>query len=584
MELLYRIAAVLLVYAVVNSSALRHLSAKDPCASVSAIYAKCMTLDCPAEARKDSLGQTVSFPAELADNCLRSIAFNKTSAKLQLREVTNFLQLYSAQGFWKTPPANQLDIEAVDLNATLSSIQMKIQSDKYSSNLQFDLAITDALNAFHDGHTLYSTRCSSTFVFLHDHPLVSISTSPDTDPVIYLGDPASGGAVEGGKVYQINGRTPEAYLSELAKSQPYWIDLFSRYSSIFLQSVIPETAFSQLESLGAFAAQDRLPSEPLKITLANGTCVDVKWRAQYNWFFQSKNLPEPPQVLPFNSSTDLEQLCKNPRFEPSDSMKTKRRFRRVSPISGSSRKSTARLPASYPSAVNKLAYNEVSYFAVGGKYGVIKFATFLASVFSPARSLHKFPKAVNDLIREALRYFRSHGLHKVVVDISLNPGGDINAGLSTFQAFFPSARPYYGEDMRSSPLLRASSRAAINESDDLTGLETAAYYALLTNTKGYNYSSLPDFLRPVHKSGDYFTSLSRKNASAFLDASKIANVSFSGPALFSAEDIILLSDSLCASTCSTFAEAMREMGVRSVAYGGPAESKGKLQVSGGTRG
>lgn len=543
-----------------------------------------MAQDCPAEARKDSLGETISFPAQLADNCLRSIAFNKTSAQLQLREVTNFLQLYSAQGFWKIPPANQLDIEAVDLNATLSSIQMKIQSDKYSSNFQFDLAITDALNAFHDGHTFYATQCSSTFVFFHDYPLVSMSTSPDTDPVIYLGDPASGGAVEGGKVSKINGRTPEAYLWELAKSQPFWIDRFSRYSSMFLQIVVPGTAYSQLESLGAFAAQDRLPSEPLKITLANGTCVDVKWRAQYNWFAQSNKPPEPPQVLPFNNSTDLEQFCKNPRFGRSDSAKTERILRHVSPVLGSFRKSTTPLPASYPSAVNKLANNEVSYFAVGGKYGVIKFATFLASVFAPAGSSYKFPKAVNDLIREALQYFRSHGFQKVVVDISLNPGGDINAGLSAFQAFFPSARPYYGEDMRSSPLLRASSRAAINESYYFTGLETATYYASLTNTKGHNYSSLLDFLGPVYKSGDYFTSLSRKNASAFLNVSRIANVSFSGPALFSAEDIILLSDSLCASTCSTFAEAMREMGVRSVAYGGPAESKGKLQVSGGTRG
>lgn len=64
----------------------------------------------------------------------------------------------------------------------------------------------------------------------------------------------------------------------------------------------------------------------------------------------------------------------------------------------------------------------------------------------------------------------------------------------------------------------------------------------------------------------------------------VTNVSFSGPALFAPEEIILLSDSLCASACSTFAEAMREIGVRSVAYGGSADSKGKLQVSGGTRG
>ena len=52
--------------------------------------------------------------------------------KLQLREMMNFLQLYSTQSFWKAPPANQMDIEAVDLNATLNTILSKIQSNLLS--------------------------------------------------------------------------------------------------------------------------------------------------------------------------------------------------------------------------------------------------------------------------------------------------------------------------------------------------------------------------------------------------------------------------------------------------------------------
>lgn len=255
------------------------------------------------------------------------------------------------------------------------------------------------------------------------------------------------------------------------------------------------------------------------------------------------------------------------------------------------------LSNAYPPPIGKSPYHEITYFGIEHKYGVIKLATFSHSRFAPPSSSYTFPQDVYDTLSLALKYFRSHDYDKIIIDLSNNPGGDTSAGYAALQAFFPSARPYYGRDLRLSPLLQASSHATSNNSGS-TGsifeeppLERITDYHLYTNAEGHNYSSVAKFLDPVRKIGDSFTNLSRLNDSAQLDQSMInrgellkANISFSGAAPFAAENVMLLSDSLCGSTCAVFAEAMREAGVRSVAYGGPASAKGKMQVTGGTRG
>lgn len=504
-----------------------------------------------------------------------------------MHKVANFLQLYSAQVFWKLPPTNELGIKAVDLNDTLDFINSEIDADRYSSVYQFDLAITDALNSFHDAHTSYSTRCSVTFVFLHDYPLVAVADSPSSNPAIYLGDVATKGPVKGGKVLKINGEVPEVYLKEIAESQPYYIDQASRYSALFLQDIIPTTAVSQTDPLGLFAARDRFPTGPLNITLENGTHIDVEWRAEYNWFPQLSY--GPPLTLPFESSLDLQRICRNPRFDlPRVSNEQSGLGKRDLAPRQSTEMTYPRLPASYPPAIGKLPFNEVSYFGIDGGYGVIKLASFHESTFKPyGFRAYTFPQDVYNLISEALQYFKTHDLEKVILDVSRNNGGDVNAGFLAFQAFFPSARPYYGRDLRISPLLEAANRVVQNEDFTASVLEKSADYGIYTDVTGRNYSSPRQFLDPAQRDSDHFTRLSRANVPASLKRLTVPepkNVSFTGPALFAAANIILLSDSHCASACSVFAEAMREMGVSSVVYGGPASSKGKMQVSGGTKG
>ena len=108
-----------------------------------------------------------------------------------------------------------------DAKPVFKVIQAKIERERYSSICSFDLDVADALNSFHDGHTSYSTLYNSIFIFVHGHPFNSLSKTPDADPVIYLGDAATNGPVEGGDASKINGQEPKVYLKQLAQSQPW---------------------------------------------------------------------------------------------------------------------------------------------------------------------------------------------------------------------------------------------------------------------------------------------------------------------------------------------------------------------------
>ena len=179
-------------------------------------------------------------------------------------------------------------------------------------------------------------------------------------------------------------------------------------------------------------------------------------------------------------------------------------------------------------------------------YGLIRLATFHAAPLTSLQSSYTLPEDIYKLISDTLRYFSSTGHDKVIIKISQNPGGDIHAGSVAFQAFFPSARSYHGRDRHLSPLVQASSRAALNDSEGntLSSLESAANCRISTNIAGHNYSSRAQFLAPEEKNGDYFTSLSRKNGSAEFEAigerAGVGNVSFSGAAPFAPETIMLL--------------------------------------------
>lgn len=241
----------------------------------------------------------------MASDCLSSVPLNKTEARLQLAEVRKFLQFYSAQAFWKTPPRGRLGQKAFDVNEAIDAVASGIADGLYESTLDLDNALTDAFGSLHDGHTTYATTLSSAFVFLHEYPLVSIATSPKNEPEVYLGGAKTGAPLIEGEVALINNVTPSEYLTTLAESSALtdWIDLDVRYNSLMIQRVRVGQAISPIDNIGIFAGRDRLPPKPLRITLSNGSHIDIAWKAAFDWF--KMGYTAPPLLLPFHNTEDF---------------------------------------------------------------------------------------------------------------------------------------------------------------------------------------------------------------------------------------------------------------------------------------
>ena len=375
---------------------------------------------------------------------------------------------------------------------------------------------------------------------------------------------------------------PASYLVALAKSSPqaYYIDLDAQYNTLFIQRVPPSLAITQGDNLGLFAARNSLPANPLSIQLRNGTLINVEWKVQYNFIATQSSTP--PSSLPFNNVADFEAYCGFASLNTTTAQPPTKRS--AEPYQRRKNGDATLEPyfvdaANLPVAIKALPNNEASYFNLGIDTGVIQ----LPILAPPASSseANVYVRSVAQLVNEALAYFKKQGFTRVLVDVSRNPGGDIVAGLAVFQQIFSTSTPYYGQDTRYSPLL-ANLTHEFAAADTNQSIALNFKYSVQQN--GSSYRSVDAFLGPVYKKGGYFTRPSRRNAQAYLASWQgPGNLSIPARPLFALEQIGLLSDGLCISTCAAFIEAMRKQGVRSVVYGGHPGSK-TLQVSGGTRG
>jgi hypothetical protein len=141
-------------------------------------------------------------------------------------------------------------------------------------------------------------------------------------------------------------------------------------------------------------------------------------------------------------------------------------------------------------------------------------------------------------------------------------------------------------DYVGSVLSLAVKEASNSSSDSEAGISTAS-------TLDVNLNAFPSFqaaFGPYELLGDNFTAELRYNLSSSyaqshsgVTVSGYGNRSNIAPEVFAAEDMIILYDGACGSTCTIFAELMQSQGgVRTVAVGGRPQY-GPMQGVGGSR-
>jgi hypothetical protein len=197
------------------------------------------------------------------------------------------------------------------------------------------------------------------------------------------------------------------------------------------------------------------------------------------------------------------------------------------------------------------------------------------------------------------------GKKKLVVDLSANGGGYILQGFDLFRQLFPHIiQKDYTRFRESKYFLDIaqilSDAIPADYNPDTASEQLIEDYEVFFNYRyDYNFTEQPfetfeDKFAPRQYKGDSYTQLIRWNFNDPLTTSNStygfgtdvtgygSRTNFTQP--FAAEDIIMLYDGYCASTCTIFSELMRiQAGVRSIAMGGRPNAN-PIQGVGGIKG
>ena len=215
-----------------------------------------------------------------------------------------------------------------------------------------------------------------------------------------------------------------------------------------------------------------------------------------------------------------------------------------------------------------------------------------------------------DVLQQFLANAKAAGKKKLVVDLQANPGGLVDLGYEVFRQLFPNLEPYGASVFRAHSGLdhigqtitdryqHESAAAPPGLTDDekfslslAVGLDAFDYL----KPDGGVFSSWGEFFGPQQVNNDKFTSLARMNLSdpfQSLYSSPFINITGYGSRAnllakeppFTADNVIMLTDGFCASTCTIFAEFMKTQAkVKSYTFGGRPQT-GAMQAVGGTKG
>ncbi|KAK7985781.1 Peptidase S41 family protein ustP [Apiospora saccharicola] len=383
-------------------------------------------------------------------------------------------------------------------------------------------------------------------------------------------------------------------------------------------------------SVSAFAGGATFyPGDELIFTMANGTTIPANWVAVYNElyftgplatggdfynYFVLGLLPASYDSTPlpdfFNSSSNWEADF---YLEDDDSFITN--WTDMTPA----------YPADPVVAQEGLyvASDQVvtGYLLPEISTGVLSLPTF--NQFDTAKET--FAAAIDEFIQNAT----TQGMQRVVIDLQQNWGGDVMLAFATFKMFFPQADPPFAGSHKRSHLMADVlgktfteywDRLSLDNDDEVDdklgwmGREWVVTPRINAET-GDNFTSWEEYAGPVGYGGDSFsTPVSGPCFSAdthfhhFLDCTNgletqerynLSNVNFDMAEFdgwipvdyveaptqeqpYDASNIVILTDGICASTCSLFVEMMTQAGVRTVVVGGRPES-GPMQAASGTR-
>ncbi|KAF2231418.1 hypothetical protein EV356DRAFT_518580 [Viridothelium virens] len=548
------------------------------------------------------------FYASDAYACLRSVPFNQAVATRFIGWLLNRLEFQTTTAYLRAPPSTYRQ-PAVNLEAELDKIQDNLDRNGYENQYEFEAAVQRVIFAAHDSHLYLDAGALSVFSFLSPISIASISIDGQQAPKLYVIDDIdtaqtnwSGG--QPSPIKTINGQNSTDFMKSFAKENAIGnLEPHADWNQLMSSSVTSSLGrYSIFESGVTF-----YPGDTLTVIRENGSVVGpYKWLAFYN-----PHGPTGPLMTggDFYNFFVLGLLPASYNSADASLSNSRRKTRRDSllplldtNLANDTNKLSGWLDSAYPEHPD-IMQNDLGF---GGYVTGYFFRSTKRAVLSiPSFSMDpNDPQSFSDTITAFIKQSQQLGMKQVVIDLQANRGGNTMQAIDAFKQFFPGVNPYTGTRMRSHSFGNAIGQTFTNYFNEHppNNAINPRYYDMVQSewvastrldTAGNNYTSWNQYTGENLFAGDTFTNVQQYNLSSF-----VFDVLYSGgievygypdrqvenaTSPFSPEDIIILTDGLCASDCALFLDLMQRQGVRIVVAGGQP-TDGPMQAAGGTRG
>jgi hypothetical protein len=460
------------------------------------------------------------------------------------------------------------------------------------------------LQQTHDGHFVYVPDViGNVFNFARPVPIVSVSADGKELPKAYvyadvLAESFGNSTFTPSAISTINGQDAKDYLENWAQYGSLQ-DRDALYNNVFYE--LATVSLGPVGSgIGTFAGSGRgrwiFPNATTEFTFENGT---------------SRSYDNYAKVLvSLAGVTDGESLYKKwltgPVPTPTPSASPSANSTMATP-SATATPSPKPIPApGYPPPVVREIHNLIGGYFLEDDYSDV--AVLSVPSFVGIDAQEEFQETAANFIAAA----KAAGKKKMVIDVSANGGGTILLGYDLYKLFFPNDIDHAAEDrfrafestdligQKFSEAAGTFPRTLVNS----TGNETLAdlndniassvfNYRTDVDAESKNFDSWADKFGPgIMQKGDNFTNLFHWNLSDVLIPLNSGGVFIHGygplsnytQQPFAAEDVVVVTDGYCASTCTIFSELMRQRaGVKYISLGGRPRA-GITQAVGGVKG
>ncbi|KAF3483077.1 peptidase S41 family protein [Arthroderma uncinatum] len=555
-------------------------AAEEPCGQVAEAQRK--------QKAENPNAKNYTVSAELAHACLTSVPF-KSSDSLQLIDgLQYFWDWQTTKDFLKDPPKGYA-VPGTDLEGGLAKIREKAASNAYKNEFEFQFELDALVRTVHDGHFNLAMDLIATFAFTRSElgSLVSLSDNGKNFPKIYALKDVQGGSANASAIKTIDDQDAAEWLKKFSFSG-FFQDPDALYNGMLFN--LPR---SKVSGTGGFLTSRGLyTGNKISVGYENGAKKEFANTATFTADFAGVK----------DGDSFYNKFCSGKQTAASllplkETMEKNNRFLTASPISQPSTFMASRsLQEVKP--IQESADGSVAGFFLEGKdshIAVLHLRSFVGGADSND-PLWDYSYTISKFLADCRRTRKQ----KLIIDVSGNRGGTIFLGYDAFKQLLPRGRVETPFNLRAieqfditgtkvNYLLNhpraPKAHEAEEQRDDIFDINS------YVDPNGRKYRSWSSYFGPERvPNGNFsrpaiwdFNNIPMSLKAGGLVVSGYGNRTRVAPQAFRKEDMVIVSDGICASTCAIFSDLMTRNGMKFITTGGQPRA-GPMQTVGGVKG